>query len=181
MHGLVLTSFRDHLVASYGRATAATVFAGQPDYLLTEAYPDETLLRLVELAAAQTGRSEDETLFDAGVFIGEHTFPRLYPAFYADARSPREFLLTVEQRIHALVRTTIDNAGPPRLDIRPLGEQDVSIGYVSPRRLCVLLRGLTEGTARHYGQHAELEEDACMLRGDPACTLAVRFSDGLPT
>jgi len=181
VHGLVFTSFRDHLVASYGRATAAAVFAGQPDYLLSEAYPDESLLRLVELAAAQTGRTEDETLFDAGVFIGENTFPRLYPAFYADASSPREFLLTVEQRIHELVRATIANAGPPRLDIRSRGEHGVSIAYGSPRRLCVLLRGLTEGTARHYGQHAELDEDTCMLRGDAACTFAVRFSDGSPT
>src|SRR5215210_7340012 len=36
--------------------------------------------------------------------------------------------------------------------------------------LAVLLRGLAEGTSRHYGEHAEMEERTCMLRGDPART-----------
>ena len=178
MHGLVFSSLRDHLVASYGRETAAAVFAGQPEYLLSEAYPDESLSRLIDLAAARTGHQRDEVLFELGVFTGESTFPRLYPAFYAEAPSTRGFLLTVEKRIHELVRATIPQAGPPRLGIEPLGEDGVSIAYESPRRLCVLLRGLAEGTARHYGQHAELDERTCMLRGGASCTFEARFSDG---
>jgi len=180
MHGVIFNSFRDYLVAAHGRAAATAIFEGHPEYGLSEAYPDENLARLVDVAAAQTGRSRDETLFEAGVFVGEATFPGLYPAFYADTGSPREFLLTVEQRIHELVRATIAHAGPPRLDVGPLGDDGVTISYDSERRLCALLRGLTEGTARHYGQHAEVDEQTCMLRGDAACTLAVGFSDGAP-
>jgi hypothetical protein len=178
MHGLVFRSLHDQLVASHGREAAAAVFAGQPEYLLSQAYPDESLSQLIGLAAARTGQDRDEVLFELGVFTGETTFPRLYPAFYAEASSPRAFLLTVEERIHELVRATIPSAGPPRLDVRPLDEDGVTIAYDSPRRLCVLLRGLTEGTARYYGRHAELDEETCMLRGDAACTFAVRFSDG---
>jgi hypothetical protein len=40
----------------------------------------------------------------------------------------------------------------------------------------VLLRGLTEGTARHYGQRARLDEPECMLRGDVARSFDVTFS-----
>jgi hypothetical protein len=178
MHGLVFRTLRDHLVASYGRETAATVFEGQPEYLLSEAYPDESLVRLIDVAAAHTGRDQGEIVFELGVFTGEVTFPRLYPAFYTASASTREFLLTVEGRIHELVRATIPQAGPPRLGIEPLGEDGVSIAYDSPRRLCVLLRGLAEGTARHYGERVELDERTCMLRGDAACTFEARLSAG---
>ena len=178
MHGVIFTSLRDYLVAEHGRAAAAAVFDAEPEYRLSAAYPDESFTRLIDLAAAHTGYDGDEIVFELGVFTGETTFARLYPAFFDVAPSTRDFLLTVEDRIHKLVRATIPHAGPPRLAVAPLGDDRVSIAYDSPRRMCVLLRGLAEGTARHYGQHAELDERTCMLRGDPACTFEVGFSDG---
>jgi hypothetical protein len=181
VHGVILTSFRDYLVSAHGNDTATGVFGAEPEYLLSESYPDESFLRLVELAAAHTGLESDEIVFELGVFTAEVTFARLYPAFFDVSSSTRDFLLTVETRIHELVRATIPNAGPPRLDITPLGDDGVSIVYESPRRMCVLLRGLTEGAARHYGEHAEMEERACMLRGDPACAFDVSFSLGSPS
>lgn len=178
MHGVIFTSFRDYLSATHGSATSRAVFESEPEYLLSESYPDEDLRRLVALTSAHTGREPDEILFEFGVFTAEITFARLYPAFFDVSDSTREFLLTVETRIHELVRATIPNAGPPELDISPLGDDGVSIVYESPRKMCVLLRGLTQGAARHYGQHAELEERTCMLRGDPRCTFDATFSAG---
>jgi heme-NO-binding protein len=180
VHGVIFTSLREYLVATHGRATAADVFAAEPEYLLSESYPDESLHRLIALAAAQTGRDADDLLVGFGVFTAETTFGRLYPAFFAEAASTRDFLLTVEDRIHELVRATIPSAGPPRLDVTALGEDGVTITYDSPRRLCVLLRGLTEGAARRYDERAELDERTCMLRGDDVCTFDVRFSAGSP-
>lgn len=176
MHGVIFHSLRDYLVAEHGGGVAEAVFAGEPDYLLSEAYPDESLVRLVGRAAAETARDRDEVLFELGVFTGETTFARLYPAFYAQMPSAREFLLNVETKIHGLVRATIPHAGPPQLVIEPLEDGAVAIEYSSQRRLCVLLRGLAEGTARHYGQHTEIEEPACMHRGDAACRIEVAFS-----
>jgi Haem-NO-binding len=182
VHGVIFTSFRDYLSAAHGSATATAVFEGEPEYLLSESYPDEDLHRLVSLTSARTGLGSDEILSEFGVFTAEVTFARLYPAFFDVSDSTREFLLSVETRIHELVRATIPNAGPPQLDVSPLGDDGVSIVYESPRRLCVLLRGLTEGAARHFGEHAEMEEQSCMLRGDPSCTFDVLFSIcGQPT
>lgn len=178
MHGVIFNSLRDYLVAEHGRTVAQAVFGSEPEYLLSDAYPDENLTRLVERAAAQTGHDADEILFGLGVFTGETTFVRLYPAFYAQMPGTREFLLNVEQKIHDLVRATIPQAGPPQLVVTPLGDGGVTIEYSSPRRLCVLLRGLTEGTARRFGQHAEVEQPECMLRGDAVCRLEVVFSAG---
>ena len=181
VHGVIFTSFRDYLVSAHGNDTATAVFGAEPEYLLSESYPDETLLRLVELASAHTGLEPDEIVFELGVFTAEVTFARLYPAFFDVSTSTRDFLLTVETRIHELVRATIPNARPPGLHITPLGDEGVSIIYDSPRRMCVLLRGLTEGAARRYGEHAEMEERTCMLRGDRACTFDISFSLGSPS
>lgn len=176
MHGVIFTSFRDYLAAEHGTETAQAVFEGEPYYLLSESYEDERLLELVGRTAALTGRSTYEVVYDFGVFTAENTFTRLYPAFFAISPSARDFFLTVETRIHELVRATIPNARPPQLTVSELGEAGVSIVYTSPRRLCVLLRGLAEGTARHYEETAAIDERTCMLRGDEACTFEVRLS-----
>ena len=178
MHGLIFASFRDYVTDSFGGGASAEVFAGEPVYLLSEAYPDERLDQLVAKVQEQVGVDADTLMYDFGVFTARLTFARLYPALFAIAGSPRDFLLTVEERIHELVRATIPKAGPPQLDVSELGEDSVSITYTSPRRLCTLLRGLTEGTARHYGERSEIVERTCMRRGDPACTFEVRFARG---
>jgi hypothetical protein len=175
VHGVIFTSLRDYLTDAHGSETAAAVFAGEPVYLLSEAYPDERLLALIGRAGEATGQDLDTVIHDFGVFTARSTFTRLYPAFFSIEGSTREFLLTVEDRIHELVRATIPHAGPPKLDISELDGDGVTIVYSSPRRLCVLLRGLTEGTAQHYGERAEIEEQTCMLRGDPACRFEIRF------
>jgi Haem-NO-binding len=176
VHGLIFSSFRDFLTAEHGSAVAHRVFAGEPVYLLSESYPDERLGQLVERATEAVGADADELVHDFGVYTGATTFTRLYPAFFAIAHSTRDFLLTVETRIHELVRATIPNAAPPQLHVTELGGDGVTIAYASPRRLCMLLRGLTEGTARHFGETATIEEPTCMRRGDDSCTFDVRFS-----
>lgn len=133
------------------------------------------MLSLIERTSDASRRDPDGIVHDFGVFTAQTTFTRLYPTFFSIARSPREFMLTVEGRIHDVVRATIPNAGPPQLDVSALGDDGVTIVYTSPRQLCVLLRGLTEGTAQHYGERAEIEETTCMLRGDSDCTFEVRF------
>jgi hypothetical protein len=180
VHGVIFTSNRDYVTDAFGSERAADTFAARDVYLLSESYPDEELVELIERTSEMTATPPDELLHDFGVFTAQNTFARLYPAFFAISPSTRAFLLTVETRIHELVRATIPNAGPPQLDVSELGDDGVAIVYASPRRLCVLLRGLTEGTARHYGERSELEETTCMKRGDAACTFQVRFSREAP-
>jgi hypothetical protein len=155
---------------------AREIYAHEPIYLLSEAYPDERLLALIGRAAEATGSEVDDIVHDFGVFTGATTFTRLYPAFFAIAPSARDFLLTVETRIHELVRATIPNAAPPQLQVSALDADGVVVDYSSPRQLCVLLRGLAEGTAQYYGEVATIDEVACMRRGDPACRFEIRLS-----
>jgi heme-NO-binding protein len=180
VHGLIFASLGDYLAARLGADTAAALLAGEPAYLLSESYPDERLVALVKRAARESGQEEPELLRDFGAFTAEQTFARLYPAYFSIAGGTRAFLLGVETYIHELVRATMPSARPPRLTVRENGSDGVEITYSSPRRLCHLLVGLTEGTGRHYGENVELTETACMLRGDPACRFDVRISPASP-
>lgn len=180
MHGVIFASFGDYLTTRLGRERAGSILEGEPPYLLSESYPDEQLGALVSRAAGEAGVNEPELLRDFGVFTAQQTFARLYPAQFAIAGGTRAFLLGVETYIHELVRATMPSARPPRLTVRENGADGVEIDYSSPRRLCHLLAGLTEGTARHYGERAELTETSCMHRGDPACRFEVRITSGSP-
>jgi hypothetical protein len=178
VHGIVFTSFRHYVASRFGRDRAARLWEGRTPYLITQAYSDAEFLELFEVVRAETGVDADRLLRDFGAFAAERTFAMLYPSYFDEAGSTIAFLLSVEQRIHELVRATIPDAHPPRLVVEPL-EGDggaVRIGYASPRRLCVLLAGLVQGTARHYREQVVVEETACMHLGAAACVFDVRLT-----
>ncbi|MGH3111178.1 MAG: heme NO-binding domain-containing protein [Gaiellaceae bacterium] len=175
MHGLIFVSMRDYLVAEHGATTEQDVMAGAPRYLVSEAYPDERFIALVDRACLLTGLPRETLLHDFGVYTAEKTFARLYPALFALSPTARTFLLTVETSIHQVVRVALPDAVPPELDVSERQEGAVLITYTSPRRLCAMLRGLVEGTARHYREKVRIEELACMDRADDACRFELRF------
>jgi hypothetical protein len=174
MHGLIFASFHDFVLERQG-PTARELFGGR-SYSLTEVYPDEELVELVTQMAEMTRQSVDDLLRDFGRYAAGTTFYHLYPAYFDIAGGTRPFLLTIETRIHELVRATIPNAAPPRLTITPTDGAGVDISYTSPRALCPLLEGLVDGTAAHYGEAVELEKLACRRRGDAACRYQVSFA-----
>jgi hypothetical protein len=175
VHGLIFASFRDYLVTEHGVDVANDVTAGEPQYTLGEAYPDEQFLALVERALARTGLSLEELLFEFGVFTAETTFARLYSVLFRASPTARDFLLTVETPIHDVIRVSMPEARPPQLAVTDLGAGGLEIVYTSPRRICAMLRGLVEGTGRVYEEKLDVEEPECMHRGDPACRVVVRF------
>jgi hypothetical protein len=176
MHGIVLTSFRHFVTSRFGRDRAERLWADEPQYLITEAYPDESFTALFTKVCEETESDADELLRSFGAFAAQRTFVLLYPSYFELAGDARTFMLTVENRIHELVRATVPDAQPPRLHVEPLGEDGVRIRYDSQRRLCILLDGLIRGTADHFEERADVNEVACMLRGDPACVFDVRLA-----
>ena len=175
MHGLIFASFRDYLLTEHGSDVANVVLAGEPQYTLSEAYPDEQFLALFERACQRTELPAEQMLFDFGVFTAATTFARLYSVLFKMSPTARAFLLTVETPIHDTVRVALPDARPPQLAVTDLGEDGLEIVYTSPRRICAMLRGLVEGTGRVYDERLEIEEPECMHRGDPACRVVVRF------
>lgn len=177
MHGLIFAALRDFLTSRVGQERTDELFAAAPPYLMSAAYPDDDFLQLVERGRAAADEPLEEFLRSFGAFTGSHTFPRLYPAFYAVAGGTRTFLLTVEDRIHELVRATIPDAAPPQLHVEPAAEQRLRITYDSPRRLCPFVDGLLVGTAACFDEQAVVTERACARRGDPACVFELSLPD----
>lgn len=175
VHGLIFASFRDYLHTEHGPEVVRAVTAGEPQYTLSEAYPDEQFLALLGPACEHTGLDLDALLFDFGVFTAAMTFGRLYSVLFSASPSARDFLLTVETPIHDTVRVAMPDARPPRLAVTDHGADGLEIVYTSPRRICQMLRGLVVGTGRIYDERLEVEEPECMHRGDPACRVLVRF------
>jgi hypothetical protein len=175
MHGLIFASFRDYLLTDHGADVAHEVTDGEPQYLLSEAYPDEQFLVLLERACARTALPQEDLLFEFGVFTAATTFARLYSVLFKLSPTARDFLLTVETPIHDTVRVALPEARPPQLEVRDLGADGLEILYSSPRRICSMLRGLVEGTGRVYGETLEVEEPECMHRGASACRVVIRF------
>lgn len=180
MHGVIFASFRDFALTRFGPEAAKEILAGRPVHVMSEAYEDEEFHSLIRRASEVSGVGADELVHDFGLFAGGKTFPRIYPAFFAVAGGTRAFLLTVEDRIHELVRATVPDARPPQLVVEPRGDDGVRITYSSPRRLCGLLAGLLEGTAAYYGEMVDYEQAACMHRGDEACVFEVRVTSFVP-
>jgi hypothetical protein len=175
VHGLIFASFRDYLVTEHGVEVANHVTAGEPQYTLSEAYPDEQFLALLGRACVRTALSADDLLFEFGAFTAAVTFARLYSVLFRASATAREFLLTVETPIHEVVREALPDARPPELAVTDLGEEGLEIVYTSPRRICAMLRGLVEGTGRVYGETLRVSELECMHHGAPACRFHIRF------
>jgi heme-NO-binding protein len=175
VHGLIFASFRDYLLTEHGAEVAHDVTAGEPQYTLSEAYPDEQFLELLDRACARTALSQDELLFEFGAFTAAVTFARLYSVLFKASPTAREFLLTVETPIHEVVREALPDARPPELAVTDLGDGGLEIVYASPRRICAMLRGLVEGTGRVYDETLEVEQLECMHDGAPACRFLIRF------
>ena len=176
MHGIVFTSFRDYLRDRRGSEFASEIFSGEV-YAMSDAYDDEAFAAVLERAGERMRVDADELLRDFGAFTGETVFPRLYPAFYSVAGNTLSFLLTIETRIHELVRATIPNATPPQLRAAP-ADGGVEIAYTSPRQLCRLLEGLVIGTGRYFREAVVVQEVACAKTGGPACLFEVRVVGG---
>jgi len=177
MHGIIFASLFDYARDRLGARQASAIFDGR-SYAMADSHSDEEFTNLLLRTGARRALEMDDLLRDFGSFTAQNTFARLYPALFEIAGDTRSFLLTVEDRIHELVRATIPNAEPPALYVQPGPDGGVKIEYTSPRRLCRLLEGLVLGTGLHYGEELELREVACMLAGDRACRFEVRTSLG---
>lgn len=179
MHGIIFASLHDYARARLGTAVTNEIFENR-FFSMSQTHPDEDFVALLTRAADRLDLTGEELLFDFGVFTSEQTFANLYPAFFAIAGNTHTFLLTVEDRIHELVRATVPNATPPALRVTANNDGTLEIVYGSPRRLCRLLEGLVVGTGRHYGETITINEQECVSNGAAACRFHVSSDPTIP-
>jgi hypothetical protein len=119
-------------------------------------YPDEEIEALVIAAAKKTGQTRSEVLRR----FGEKAMPFMkeaYPNLFQDCTSSREFVLSVNAKIHPEVRKLYPDASCPFFDVKAASGNEVKMDYKSSRELVDLAHGFINGAAEIFGDSVEVE------------------------
>lgn len=178
MHGIIHHELQKFVVAHHGPATWRTLLesAGLAHkvYIVSQSYPDEAAVALVQAASAMTGAPANDILEQFGEFIVPDLVALYGPLIKPEWRT-LDFLEHTEQTIHHVVRMRQKAAAPPALHCVRNGPRDLTIVYTSARKMCAVAKGITRGVAKHYGEAIDISEPECMHAGRPACRISVRL------
>ncbi len=176
MKGVINKGIQEMVVSRFGESTWEEIRkkAGLEEdlFLLTEDYPDEGTLRLVQAAAEVLDLPSEGVMVEFGRYWFTRVAPVLYPAYFALAgSSPLEVLKNVD-RIHRMVTRNLPGAVPPTFEVEER-EGIVRIHYLSTRGLCPVVRGLVEGVGQYFGKPLAVAEVECVHRGNHHCVFEV--------
>lgn len=178
MKGIVFNLLEEVVTAEKGEAAWDELLeaAGlEGAYTSLGNYDDRQMAALVRAASEAVGASPEDTLR----WFGRKAMPQFaarYPRFFAGHTHAIDFLLTLNEVIHADVRKLYPGAQPPRFVFERSGSDDLRMEYHSSRSLCALAEGLIQGAAAHFGQAVEITQPECRQRGDARCVLSLRFA-----
>jgi len=178
MHGMIFVELKKYVDARLGASAweillKETGMTGRM-YLAVEHYPDQEAIKLVSTASRITRKGAGSILEDFGEFITPDLM-KMYGAMARKEWKTLDFLENTEATIHRVVRIRNPGASPPELKVSRTGDDEVTILYGSPRKMCALARGLVHGVARHYGEEVRVVEPQCMHKGAKQCKLVVQL------
>jgi hypothetical protein len=175
--GIVFNLLEETVTAEFGPAVWEQLLeaAGSEGvYTSLGTYPDSEVQTMVMAAAMKLGKSPAEVLR----WFGKAAMPLLierYPAFVERQPTLRAMLLSVNGIIHPEVMKIYPGAVVPVFEFKEAEDGGLLMGYRSPRRLCALAEGFTQGAAAHYGQAIEFTHRKCVHRGDTECLCHIAF------
>lgn len=139
-------------------------------YIASETYSDKELFALVNAAHELSGIPVNDLVRS----FGEYMFPHFHqdnPQFFADDMTLKSFLLSVDRIIHVEVRKLHPDAMLPEFEYKDEQDDELTMYYNSPRKLCYLAEGLIAGAATHFKTQYKLEHPQCMHDGASVCAL----------
>lgn len=179
MHGIIHHELQKFVVAHHDVATwrrlLETAGLANKVYLVSQNYPDEDAIALVQAASELTGSPAAAILEQFGEFIVPDLLS-LYKPLVKPSWRTLDFLENTEGTIHHVVRMRQQSAAPPALRCVRDGPRELTIIYTSARKMCAVAKGITRGVAKHYGEAIQISEPACMHAGEPACRIVVRLA-----
>jgi len=178
VHGLIffyLQKFAD--VAASGstswKGVQSSTSTTTSKYLASGVYPDSDAVAILTAIAETAGRPLPVILDEFGRFLAPHLL-RVARTVVDPGWRTLDLIENTEMLMHAMIRSTNPGAAPPVLEAVRHAPDELHLVYSSERRLCPLAVGLMHGFAAHYGETIAIDETACMLRGDPFCSMVVR-------
>jgi len=181
MKGVVFIALNELVESQYGMAAWEQILAEvNPEcggiYTSTEEYPDEEVVRFVQVISKTLNVDSSIVTRSFGNFLfGElnkkyDIFTRLSEDFFA-------FLDSIENVIHKEVRKLYNSPNLPTLDCTIVDDKTLIMQYHSPRKLCYLAEGLIQGAAEYYDKEITIEHPVCMHDGAAKCEIHVKIKD----
>ena len=179
MKGIINKGIQDMVISMKGEEAWLNVKerAGCKEefFALTEDYPDELTVSLAKAISEVMDMPLDVVLEEYGRFVVNNTMKEHYGIYYKIAgNNAREFLLNMKT-VHERATNSIPNAKPPRFEYEELSDGAIKMHYFSERNLCKVLLGLIRGVGEYFNEKIEVNETACVFRGDDHCIMEVRF------
>lgn len=177
MKGIIFNLLEEVVTTEYGPDVWEQLLASigsDGAYTSLGSYPDEHIFGIVATASQLLGQPARDVL----QWFGRKAIPLLaerYPGFFQGQTSTRQFLLSVNNIIHPEVRKVYPGAVVPTFEFQNADDGGLLMGYRSPRRLCALAQGFTEGAAQIFSETISFTHLKCMLRGDDHCLCHISF------
>lgn len=179
MKGVVFNIFEAFVVEGWGDEAYEALLDACPlhsngVFAGPASYPDADLVALVTAACARFDVEPQDALRAFGRFM----FARLAEKFssFLEGHDAKSFLMSIHDVIHVEVRKLLPGAVTPSFAYHDVGEDELIIEYRSERRLCLLMEGLLQGVAEHFGVSIQMAHTTCLHHGADHCTFELSFA-----
>lgn len=181
MKGTIFTSLADMVEEHYGLKSWQAMLDACPlstggSYSSGGIYPDKEIMCLV----SQLQQRLDVPLDILLRTFGEYLFvslSKMHVNYLLSKRTARDFILSINDEIHRDIEKLYPGTSFPFLEYTNDIDNNLSLVYRSPRKLCFLAEGLILGVANQYQTDISLIHSKCMHRGDEHCQMDLTFYD----
>lgn len=176
MKGVIFNLFEEFVEKKWGKQTLQELKKeNSKTYMTVGNYPDEELVGLLQKLSSLTKKDLGTLLQDFGRFIFQESelLHKMYGVHFKKPNA-KEFLKNMDS-VHVQTTKAMPGATPPRFEYEEPDEKTLIMKYKSPRKLCMLLKGLIEGVLNYYREKATITETQCMNRGSSYCCFKITF------
>ncbi len=179
MKGIIFNVFNKLVEEKFGLETwdaliEETQPASRGAYTSAGTYADQELFAMVGVLSKKTGAPATDLVRIFGEYT-LHELAKAYPVFFKHD-SLKSFLQSIHGVIHVEVRKLYPDAGLPEITYEDPGPDQLVMIYRSPRKLCALAEGLTQGAAAHFKEKVSVQQTKCLHNGETECRLELRFT-----
>ena len=179
MKGTVFTIFSEMVEEAFGLEMWDTLIEEtQPEsegvYTSAGDYPSSEIFAYVMLLSKKTQTPVPDLLRAFGKYtLGQ--FSQKYPQFF-EIKDFKSFLMSIDRYVHIEVRKLYPTAELPEINYESEHENQLTIIYRSPRKLCFLAEGLLQGASDHFKAPIQFGQSQCMHEGHDSCHIRIQFN-----
>lgn len=175
MQGFVFSEFQEYVQRTYGFETwdgiAKKLHLNGKDYSLFHSYPTEDLEQLITSLSLMINRPYHDILEDFGSFLAPKLW-RICKRMIPGKWSLVELLENLMGFTNKLLAHAISGVeAPPTMRCVKSGDEQVTIFYYSPRKMCHFGKGIVKGLGKQYDSEVTINEPHCMLKGGSECEI----------